>query len=81
MSTITTTNIDAELNGGEVSFRYTKADGTVRSARGTTNLSLMPTAAAATVSGQINESNSSKVTYYDLDKNGWRSFTRANLIG
>ena len=70
------TNIVTALNEGRVTFTYRKADGTTRKATGTTNNSLIPAAAQAT---STNTDASAQVRYYDLDRNGWRSFVRANL--
>jgi WYL_2, Sm-like SH3 beta-barrel fold len=71
------TNIVTALNEGVVSFTYTKADGSTRTARGTTNSDMIPESARATTNR--NTDTSAQVSYYDLDKNAWRSFARSNL--
>ena len=64
------------LNEGVVLFEFVKKDGTLRHARGTTSPDLIPTdnmpqnkctpAQHAAFERQV-------VTYYDIDKKGWRS--------
>ena len=71
------TNIVSTLNEGIVTFSYTKADGSTRQARGTTNPELIPEDARAV--NPRNTETSEQVDYYDLDKNGWRRFSRASL--
>lgn len=65
------------LRTGVVRFSYMKIDGGVREARGTTSSTFVPY--MGTPSDR--KENLKVVTYYDLDKNGWRSFRRENLIG
>lgn len=64
------------LSEGRVTFTYTKADGTVRQATGTTKSDLIPESARATAT---NTPESTVITYYDLGKSAWRSFRRENL--
>lgn len=71
------TNIVSTLNEGVVSFTYKKSDGSTRQARGTTNPELIPEAARAV--NPRNTETSEQVDYYDLDKNGWRRFSRSSL--
>jgi hypothetical protein len=70
-------NIVTALNEGRVTFTYRKADGTTRQATGTTKTDLIP----ESVRGKTNPNTetSATVRYYDLDRNAWRSFTRAAL--
>lgn len=70
-------NIVTALNEGRVTFTYRKSDGTTRKATGTTKTDLIPESARA--STDANTPTSAQVRYYDLDRNGWRSFVRANL--
>lgn len=72
------TNIVSTLNEGVVSFTYKKADGSTRQARGTTNADLIPADQRAV--NPRNTETSEQVDYYDLDKNGWRRFTRSALV-
>ena len=71
------TNIVSTLNEGVVSFTYKKADGSTRTARGTTKSDLIPESDRATT--LRNTETSEQVDYYDLEKNGWRRFTRSQL--
>lgn len=71
------TNIVNALNEGVVSFTYTKTDGTPRTARGTTNTTMIPEAKRATTNA--NTDSSTSIKYFDLDKNDWRSFSRSTL--
>lgn len=81
MTTMTSTNIVSQLNEGVITFKYTKEDGTVRTANGTTLLSKLPEAARATISGEINPDPSvDKITYWDTDKGEFRAFKRSKLI-
>ena len=64
------------LRTGLVSFSYAKVNGDARTALGTTNPLLMPTDKMPL---SVDEPDLSKerlgiITYYDLDKDGWRSF-------
>ena len=60
-----------------VSFVYRKADGSMRTARGTRNLSFIP---AHLHPKQPEDQISPKVNYYDYDANAWRSFSIGSLI-
>ena len=64
------------LRTGLVSFSYAKVNGDARTALGTTNPLLMPTDKMPL---SVDEPDLSKerlgiIAYYDLDKDGWRSF-------
>ena len=75
----TATNIVEQLNEGATDFQFRKIDGTVRTARGTTKLDLIP--ADQRPSGEItNPETSAVVTFYDLNAKGWRSFRRDSVI-
>lgn len=69
-------NISSMLSEGRVTFSYTKTDGTIRQATGTTKTDLIPEADRSTAT---NTDESAVIAYYDLGKNGWRSFRRENL--
>ena len=64
------------LNQGVVNFTFIKKDGTLRHARGTTSPHLIPTdntpKGARTPSVQALYEQQ-VVTFYDIDKKGWRS--------
>lgn len=65
------------LRKGEVSFTYTKKDGTMRTAKGTTKMDMIPEdmhpKGGYDVPGNV-------CRYYDLNSEGWRSFITDNLI-
>ena len=60
-----------------VSFVFRKADGSMRTARGTRNLSFIP---AHLHPKHPEDQASPKVNYYDYGERGWRSFSIGNLI-
>ena len=60
-----------------VSFVFRKADGSMRTARGTRNLSFIP---AHLHPKHPEDQMSPKVNYYDYDANAWRSFSIGSLI-
>lgn len=67
-----------KLHKGEVNFTFEKKDGSLRTAKGTLNLQVMGEENAPK---GVDYSKSDTVTrYYDLNSNGWRSFTNINLI-
>ena len=68
-------NFRDELRRGLVRFTYRKADGTDRTALGTTNPLLIPTAAVPkSPEIDIPRERLGLITYYDLEKDSWRSF-------
>ena len=73
---MTISEFKTALKNGVVKFSFTKKDGTVREAVGTTNLDYI----GAIDQNAVPSGDSSKTTkamdvirYYDLDKQGWRS--------
>jgi len=60
-------------------FKFTKADGSVRELRGTTNPNIMPEDALTDSSGD-REPNDNVQVVYDLEVNGWRAFRWDRLI-
>ena len=75
------TNFIQKLSEGYQSFSYKKADGTTRSANGTTKLSEIPESARSTVTGTLNsDPNSTTISYWDKDANDWRTCKRDSLI-
>lgn len=75
-------NFRDELRRGIVSFSYAKVNGDCRTALGTLNNMLIP---ADKMPKSADEPDLSKerlgiITYYDLDKDGWRSFYFYSLI-
>lgn len=63
------------MRHGVVQFKYTKKDGSVRTAHGTLKKSLLPPTL-----GTGRKPAAGVVVYYDTDKNSWRSFNPENLL-
>ena len=63
------------LKNGIVKFMYTKLNGEVRTAWGTLKDGLIPE-----TKGTERKKNESLVTYYDNEKQAYRSFKIANLV-
>lgn len=66
------------LTSGVVSFKYTKKDGSERIASGTRHMDFIRTQGAepkGTGTEKIGV-----ITYYDLEKEGWRSFAEENFV-
>lgn len=64
-----------QLKRGEVSFKFKKVDGTIRTALGTLNLTVEK--------GEGNKTkapNYGQIAYFDLQKGQYRSFKAENLI-
>jgi len=61
------------LTKGIVNFRYTKSDGSLRQARGTLRMDVIPEdkRPKGTATHKPNYKN---MAYYDLDREAWRSF-------
>ncbi|CAL9972086.1 hypothetical protein VPHK567_0163 [Vibrio phage K567] len=86
------TNIDDLLKTGIVEFEFEKADGSVKTVKGTRDLSCIaeefhPKPRPVKLDEDGNEikyekTEKQKATcgYFDVDAQGWRSFKRANLI-
>ena len=68
------------LANGVVTFSFWKKDGSIREAKGTTNLLLIPEdkqpQGVEAVSHQY-----SAILFFDLDKQDWRSFSITHFIG
>ena len=61
-----------------VSFTYLKISGGIRTAKGTLCGDFVPGGFSA--SGTTRKQNDGVLCYYDMVKNGWRSFRKANLV-
>lgn len=61
-----------------VSFTFRKKDGTIRHATGTRNLSLVRAAYGIVVPTPTHAEQPN--SYYDLDKEGWRSYVPENVL-
>lgn len=66
-------SLHEEMKCREVSFSFVKKDGTIRNAIGTLMEEGTPT------STRTREPNYSTLTYFDVQKQSWRSFRIANL--
>ncbi len=65
------------MREGVVTFSYSKMDGTIRKAVGT----LINVPAGATLGGKkVTKPSYKTMTYYDIEKNGFRCFRIENLI-
>ena len=65
----TTKKLVDRLKSGKVRFQFTKKDGTVRVAVGTTNPDMLPAQGKRDYYGIPNKG---VVTFYDLEADGWR---------
>jgi len=72
MKQVSINELQAELHSGSaITFSFVKKDGTTRDAVGTLSENLIPKEHLA--KDDLNNSVSSNLKYYDLEKNGWRS--------
>ena len=69
--------LSKNLTNGIVTFFYRKKDGQIRSAVGTTNLSLIPKESIPSTSGITLTNNVQK--YFDFTVNAWRSVKIENI--
>ena len=65
---ITADSLKSKLVKGECKFTYKKLDGTLREARGTTKIDNIPEDLKPK-----GDNTALRVSYYDIDANGWRS--------
>ena len=73
-----------KLSTGVWQFSYFKKEGSIRQARGTLCMELIPEEHhPKSLSGaqDVRPENYETFTYYDLDANAWRSFRLDNFIG
>jgi hypothetical protein len=75
---MTREQIVEKLTSGVVSFKYTKKDGSERIASGTRNMEFIRTQGAEPKGSGVERSG--VITYYDLEKTGWRSFNEDSFI-
>lgn len=75
---ITRDQIVEQLQTKVVMFKYRKADGTERTAKGTLHELMLPETKNKSKKVVDNKTN---VTYYDVESEGWRSFKVENFIG
>lgn len=69
-----------DLSKGAVRFKFTKKDGTIREAFGTTNLGFIPVEKHPHTDNQDKYFSEVVTRYYDLDVKDWRSFQNDSLI-
>ena len=67
------------LREGVVEFEYIKKDGTTRIATGTTKLELFEDSPNYKESNGKRSVSDDIITYWDLNKDGWRSFNSDQL--
>ncbi len=73
-------SLHEEMKCREVSFSFVKKDGTIRNAIGTLMEDALPKIEEGTPpSTRTREPNYSTLTYFDVQKQSWRSFRIANL--
>lgn len=77
MNPILPADLRTLLNERTVQFAFKKLDGSLRTAVGTTSLSSIPVDKHPTGNAS---SPSSVVTYFDLEKNAWRSVSESQEI-
>ena len=67
--------LQTQMRARIVRFYFRKVDGSIREAFGTLKASMLPPA-----KGTTRKSNETLQTYYDTERQEYRSFKRANLI-
>lgn len=67
-----------KMHEGVATFTYMKKDGSERVAHGTLNLETMGESNAP--KGTAAYTNDNVTCYFDMDADGWRSFTNLNLV-
>lgn len=84
---MTQEQLQSMLREGTVSFTFKKKDGTIRDAKGTLNLDVIKSADQKAYDDLVDTNKTRHrnvaddvVTYFDLDKNGWRSFRWSQFI-
>ena len=75
---MTIEELKKEMRIGVVEFQFTKKDGSIRSAKGTTNMGIIPEENHPT--GTDNTLSDSVVRFFDVEKSEWRSFCSTNYI-
>ena len=68
------------LRNGVVTFSFWKKDGSIREAKGTTHPVLIPLDKRPKGEKAVS-SQYSAISFFDLDKQDWRSFSITNFIG
>lgn len=79
---MTISEFKTALNNGVVKFSFNKKDGTIREAIGTTKLGYIGAIdqnALSNGTGRKVQRATDIICYYDLDKQGWRSFRESQF--
>lgn len=76
MATQAIVDLKEHLHNGEVTFEYKKKDGTIRRARGTLRMDVIPESYWPV----LRPTAPDNVRYWDLDSEGWRSFRPENFL-
>ena len=66
------------MRNGVVEFTYLKKDGSERVAKGTLNSEIM--GECNMPKGTMDYASDSTTRYFDVNSNGWRSFSNTNLV-
>ena len=77
---MTTTEIKQTLAGGVVNFKYTKKDGSERIASGTRNMDFIKLHGAEPKGSTVDQERVGVITYYDVEKESWRSFREESFV-
>ena len=75
MSIFNFDELKKSLRESIVTVHFRKADGSLRRMKATLKSDLIPP------NVNVQDSNSSTVTVWDTEKNGWRSFRKENVTG
>lgn len=67
-------------SGEKVGFTYTKRNGETRHAYGTKNLDVVKDIDENAVPSGTGTPKDGVISYFDLDKNAWRSFREDSLV-
>ena len=69
-----------DMRKSKEEFAFRKANGSIRLAYGTTDMSVIPEDNHPNGNGKKNDSNGTLIPFYDVDVNGWRSFYGESLM-
>lgn len=72
-------NFKSALKERVVEFEFIKKDGTIRKAKGTNKIELIPESQLSTGTGRKYTENPNVTKYFDIEKEGWRSFNNENF--
>lgn len=74
--------IKESLSKGVITFTYTKKSGETRTAKGTTNISIIKSDPdfGGFRGGENKVANAGYTSYFDMEKKAWRCFAESALI-